>query len=296
MEDFDMALPPSKVICFERENHNEYHYNLSGVIRETEQFEDLLFILMEMGESDFLHLHINCDGGSVYVANQIITRIRNCKGVVVGELEGMAASMGGQIFLSCHQHIVHGGSGFMSHTASTGSYSIKETDLGDMVDFTKKDVRERLPEIYDCFHTEEEMDRIFNGRDVYFTAKEVEPRLESYRWHRTDKYPSTYPAWKCGMDFGFEGEVEMGVADSPVQLEFDYEKLANMVADKLGSKLTNPPSYLNTPFHFTGCGYNGTDGKVTPEDFGQMDMFADDRLQKPSSPGYKPSGDLSIGD
>lgn len=78
------------------------------------------FAEAEAAEGDEIHLRVHSYGGSIGDGNAMQTTIANSKKTVIGYIDGVAASMGYAILLSCDKIIAASNAMILAHNASGG--------------------------------------------------------------------------------------------------------------------------------------------------------------------------------
>lgn len=156
-----------------------YEYYLTGVIGDPEEYLDLCNILRSATAQDEVVIRFNTPGGQVRTGNMIINAINESEANVIGFIESDCGSMGTYIFLACHTWGVSEAAEFFCHTCSSGSYG-KEHETYEQAVFLRKQQHRLMRKRYANFLTEEEIDKVISGSDVYLDADEIMERLEVY--------------------------------------------------------------------------------------------------------------------
>ena len=154
----------------------EFHHNIFEIRRE-EDFEDLLQDLNTAGPQDVIYLHINSPGGRLDLSCQIITAIRNCQATVIGSAEGEVYSGGSLIFFACHGFVISDLADFMLHDAAGGQYG-KVNDNLSAAQASKDYLRRVYYSVYSGFFSDEEIESVLNGKDIWLAPEEVELRIK----------------------------------------------------------------------------------------------------------------------
>lgn len=162
------------------EHYLDYHLEDSGTARQ------LCFLLRTMEKDDKMFLRINSLGGRFDIAAQIVNAIKDCKGVVTGVIEQECASAASMIFLSCDQWQVYRWGEMMIHYAS---YSVggKSHEITAKVRSHDSLFPKIFSDIYRNFLTEDEIDNIIRGQDMYLTSDAIETRLKNVVKHLTEE-------------------------------------------------------------------------------------------------------------
>lgn len=178
----DKIIPLLKTQSFfttEFKNHTRVDYYLTGVIGGPEEYIELCHILRAANEQDEIIIHINSGGGQVRTGNMIINAISECAGTVVGYIEHDCGSMATYIFLACHTWAVSENAEFFVHTCTSGSYG-KEHETFEQAAFLRKQVHRMIKKQYANFLTEQEIEKVIGGNDIYLDADEVMERLPHF--------------------------------------------------------------------------------------------------------------------
>jgi ATP-dependent protease ClpP protease subunit len=163
-----------------------YDVYLDGEIGEPSQYREIYHALINAGHQDLVLLHINSNGGRLDAGTQIINHIKNCKAKVVGVMHMEAASMASAIMLACNDWELNTFSTAMIHSCSYGAIG-KQSDIRTRVDFTTKFNEKYIRENYTGFLTEDEIDRVLKGDDLYFDSEQLEEKLTAFKQYREDK-------------------------------------------------------------------------------------------------------------
>jgi ATP-dependent protease ClpP protease subunit len=89
------------------------------------------------GHQEYIYLHINSFGGSVFSAFSVIDTIRNSKIPVVSIIEGAAASAATLISVMCDYRIIYENSYMLIHQLSSGTWG-KMSELEDEMENLKE--------------------------------------------------------------------------------------------------------------------------------------------------------------
>lgn len=128
-------------------------------------------------EGDCVEITINTDGGSLQTALAVIAAIEQSNAEVIADIEGMAASAGSLIALHCHGFKLNPYSTMFIHSESFGS-SGKRNEVKTQVEFSLKWVEKIIRDTYKYFLSEQEIELVLEGRDMYFDSEEIQERLE----------------------------------------------------------------------------------------------------------------------
>lgn len=151
---------------------------LNRDIGDPRDHEPLLSLLGNASENDTFHFYINTCGGRKDTMVELLSAMGQTRAHLVGEITSNCMSAGTFIFLSCHEFIVNPHTEFMAHDALYGSGG-KRSDVANVVDFNNKLLPSMIRDTYEGFFTEDEIERILDGKEYYLEAHEVAERLEA---------------------------------------------------------------------------------------------------------------------
>lgn len=158
--------------------HHDTYY-LYEPIEEPAKHLDLIQALHDATENDVINIRICCYGGQIDTMIAIIHAIMACEGAVVGHLDGEAYSAAVPIFLACDYHSVSKYSSLMMHDASTGSFG-KVNEGKIYYDYLTDKIARICRDLLIKIFTEEEIEHILGGTDIYLQADELLVRLQKY--------------------------------------------------------------------------------------------------------------------
>jgi ATP-dependent protease ClpP protease subunit len=148
------------------------HVYLTDSIEMPAEYDELCYKLKFAKEDETFILHINTPGGVIDAALAILDAIANTKARVIGALTGTVASAGTIIALSCHELEVAKYSSFMIHNYSGGT-SGKGHEMKAYQNFVDAELNKTFKEIYKGFLTDDEMDSVIDGKDMWMGRDEV---------------------------------------------------------------------------------------------------------------------------
>lgn len=150
---------------------------LDETVREPKYYRQVLTRLDSLGEHDQLEFRINTYGGNLDSTLALVNVIQNTEADVIGYIDGVAASAGSIIALSCPTVHVAPHATMMVHSAFGGSAGILN-NLANHSSFIDKQVRTLMKDVYSGFLTDEELEQVYLGRELWFNSDEICTRLE----------------------------------------------------------------------------------------------------------------------
>lgn len=164
------ALPDKTVIDF---------YMPNVIEGDITDYIDFLRAVTDARANDEVIIHINCYGGDIEVAFNIIDILNETQANVHISVEGACASAASMIMLAGDSWDIMPHAYTMCHAYSSFAYG-KRQELMASSDFNKKWLDASIRDIYKNFLTPDEIDRMMAGEDFYFTAEETTKRLQNY--------------------------------------------------------------------------------------------------------------------
>lgn len=154
----------------------ELHYYLSSEIGEPTEYVEMIHRIAVAAETDVIYIHLNTTGGQLDTGVQIINAMQTTEAHVVTILEGNAHSLGTMIFLAGDEMWVHENCMMMFHNFSGGVIG-KGNELVRELEATVKWFNALVKTLYVPFLTEEELERILRGEDLWMMTPEIRERL-----------------------------------------------------------------------------------------------------------------------
>jgi ATP-dependent protease ClpP protease subunit len=161
-------------VCLQKTFH---HVWLNSEIESADKYVDVFDCLMQATEGDVVAIHINSPGGDLDTALQIIDAIESTPATTVAFLEGQACSAGSMIAMACDNAEVSEYSYMMIHTFHQGLAG-KFSDIQSSTEFHKKWWRTVFEKLYKDFCTDEEIEQILSGKELWLDADECVERFE----------------------------------------------------------------------------------------------------------------------
>ena len=150
---------------------------LTGEIKSAEHYTDWFELLRSAGKSDIIKIHINCYGGDLFTAIQLMRCMTESDGALVTSVEGACMSAATMIFLASESFEVSEHSAFMFHNYSGISIG-KGGEMFEQISFEKKWFNKLVNNVYKDFLTNAEINDIEHGKDLWLDGDEVVVRLK----------------------------------------------------------------------------------------------------------------------
>lgn len=177
LSDDDPSFDKDNLISYGKQIKNVFHLWLIDDIGEPRSFLKWYDILQNATEDDIVVIHINCYGGTLMTAIQIVTQIKTCQAQVVCQIESACCSAATMVALACDGMICYPHGYMMIHTSSGCSFG-KQSDIKAEEAFYNPWLERFFNEIYKHFLTKKEIQNVLNGTDMWLTADEVAERFK----------------------------------------------------------------------------------------------------------------------
>lgn len=152
---------------------------LSESIDDFDSYIPFLKVVETLTESDVVNFHINCYGGYVDVANQLRNNLNTTPATVCVMVEGVAMSAATFFFNIADEIVLLPNTIIMIHSYSGASFG-KFHEQMLSADFYKKWFTEFAKDVYNNILSDEEIESVLQGKDLYFTREEFIPKAEKY--------------------------------------------------------------------------------------------------------------------
>lgn len=176
--DFPQIGQPRLKVQKKTSHHNFYTITFDEPIREPSYYRDVLETIKEANEGDVIELTINSPGGHLDSAGAIIQAIETSQADIFATIEGQAHSAASMIALACHGVRVGKFANMMVHQASFGVGG-PSSSVYAQVDFNRKYLTKVIRDAYKHFLTENEIEQVLAGSEIWLDAEELGVRLAS---------------------------------------------------------------------------------------------------------------------
>lgn len=166
-----------------------HEFYISGAIGNPEQYTQVFDTIRHASEQDTVRLYINSYGGDMFTAVQFMRVLAETEAHVICSVEGACMSAATFLFLAADSFEVTPHSCFMMHNYSGGTMG-KGNEMYAQIMHERKWSERLLREIYADFLTEQEIQDLINGKDIWMDVDEVAERMKV----RIAKYQETAEA------------------------------------------------------------------------------------------------------
>ena len=176
-------MQPRRVLTRSFQN-TEYKMRIARVITEIDDFEEEIMVFEEASANDIIFAQISSPGGSLETCDFLCRRMEDCQAPIVVEIGMTCASAASALCLQADDWIVNDSSTLMIHACSYSPGYGKEVDVRASVDNTARINKEWVERTYSGFLTDEELEKVLDGKDLYFYADDLRDRLPKYKEYR----------------------------------------------------------------------------------------------------------------
>lgn len=169
---------------------NVHEFYLSGEIESPDEYIQWFDTIRHAGENDAIKFYINSYGGDVFTAIQFMRVLQETPATVIMSVEGACMSAATMIFLCAESFEISDHTAFMIHTYSGGMIG-KGHEMHSQAQYERSWSINLIKEVYDGFLTEQEMQRVIDGADLWMDSKEVIKRLKARESTRNAKKPTS---------------------------------------------------------------------------------------------------------
>ena len=224
MEDYEIEKSPS---IFATPNHGvQYSVNVSQVFGSPHTFDEVIHLLSVATPEDIINFNINSNGGDFYSLVALRNAIRQTEAQVYMNLLGMAASAGSALFLeSADGYKIHEDSCMMIHSMQCGTGYTDANTIATRAGHNKKINERFVRHTYKDFLTDDEIESVLNGKEIYLEDFEIRSRLQEREQLKAQQQTQSEQSF---MD-SIEQEALNNLSDEELQEEIDG--LANVIKD-----------------------------------------------------------------
>jgi len=166
-----------------------YIVNISQVFGDAYTFDEVIYILGIAQQEDIITFKINSDGGNLYSLVALQNAIKMSKAVIRMELLGMGASAGSALLLTpASEYLIGDNSCLMIHNMLCGVGYDDTHKIVTRASHNEKINERFVRETYKGFLTEEEIEMVLNGREIYLEDFEIRERLSNREKKKEEDY------------------------------------------------------------------------------------------------------------
>ena len=172
----DATLDKDNLVSYSQQIKNIYHLWLIDDIDDNKSYLKWFDLLQSCTDDDLVVIHINCWGGSLFTAVQIVTQIKLCRAQVVCQIESACCSAATIIALACDGLVCYPHGYMMIHTSSGCAFG-KQSDIKKEEEFYNPWLENLFNEIYKNFLSKKEIQQVLAGGDIWLRSDEIMERF-----------------------------------------------------------------------------------------------------------------------
>ena len=153
-----------------------YVYYICGSVKDPHYYIDMVHRITMAGPQDVVYIHLNTQGGNISTGIQIINAMQNSAAKIITVLESEAHSLGTLLFLAGDEYIVNDNCRMMFHNFSSAIFG-KGNELTAQLQSTVKWFNKICKQLYHPFLTDDEMEKMVRGEDLWFDSDDIKKRL-----------------------------------------------------------------------------------------------------------------------
>lgn len=158
-------------------NSKTYNIYLNEEVVEANQYSKLFDLLRSVGEYDVVQIYINCPGGNLFTGIQLISCMKQCNAHIVTYLDGQAMSLAPLILFAGDDINISENSIIMFHHYSSWGGGKGNEQLSN-AEAMNEFYRNSLIKYGKPFLTDDEIDKIIDGKDLYFGDDIINKRIK----------------------------------------------------------------------------------------------------------------------
>jgi ATP-dependent protease ClpP protease subunit len=156
---------------------NKYAIYFDGSLGNPEDYREEFELIRNMDVDDVLKCHYNGPGGNAFTMIQFLRCFKECKGTIIGSVEGECQSAYTFMFLASHGFEVSDHCKFMCHNYNGGLYGSGH-ELKAEMDFDVKWAETIMRDAYKGFLSDKEIEDMLEGKIYYYPAEEILSRCQ----------------------------------------------------------------------------------------------------------------------
>lgn len=154
-----------------------YDIEFDDDIMEPKYYREDMDVFRNASANDTIRVRINSSGGYLHTVIQYVTSMIATEAETVAVLEGEAHSGASMVFLAADQHMVSPHAAMLIHEPRGGMYD-SSAKLHAQADFNRPYIKALYHDYYKHFLSEEEIDDVLSGKDIWLNSESIVERLE----------------------------------------------------------------------------------------------------------------------
>lgn len=171
--------PPDQLgYFFETQQMTQYTVPIDEGILEPSYYRGIVNMLTNANEQDLVIFRINSPGGRMDGLLSLLDAIETTEATTIADIVGECSSAASILALSCDQCVAGKHAEMLCHEIRYGVGG-KSSDNMSHVQHIKKISDKLIWETYEGFLTEDEIDSVLNGKELFLDSDEIVERLNN---------------------------------------------------------------------------------------------------------------------
>ena len=177
-EDLDMIPSPPEQLgyFFESQQMTQYTVPIDEGIMEPSYYRGIVNMLSNANEQDIVIFKINSPGGRMDGLLSLLDAIDTTEAMTIADITGECASAASILALNCDQCVVGKHAELLAHEVRYGIGG-KSSDNLSHVQHIKKISDKLIWDTYEGFLTDDEIESVLNGKELFLDSDEIVERL-----------------------------------------------------------------------------------------------------------------------
>jgi ATP-dependent protease ClpP protease subunit len=156
---------------------NQYTVNIDEPFVSPSYYRSIVSMLMNCSELDTVIFLINSPGGMLSGLLTLLEGLKMTEAQTIAVMVGECASAASMFALHCDTAYVSDNATMLCHNISYGTGG-KGSDILSHVQHVSKTSEKLLRKTYEHFLTQDEINEMINGREIYLDSEEIKERLD----------------------------------------------------------------------------------------------------------------------
>jgi len=169
---------PEKTLPYSYPNSMTHVLKFDSKIDTPDYYSEFCDVLLQATENDVVEIYFSTVGGNGSSMITLLNLLGNCKAETHGFLMSEAHSAGSYLFLACDKQYVGRFTSMLLHQASYGTGG-SHHEVKAYVDHVAIEERDLVTTVYKHFLSDEEIEQLMQGRQIYLYETDIASRLEA---------------------------------------------------------------------------------------------------------------------
>lgn len=168
---------PTQFEVYSAPINSVYRVTIDDDFSEVSQFAQLVSVLDDAKAGDVVQIRLSTVGGALHAIVPLINAMQNTDAHVHIHVESDCASAGTILMMIADSVFINEYANIMLHTCQY-SYGGHAGNMDAYVKYTTEKVEKLMREVYEDFLTEDEIDRMLDGKEIWLDAEECHLRFD----------------------------------------------------------------------------------------------------------------------